>query len=112
MSSLNAVYTERNKLLALVAKQAIALGFQAGVMQDLSGDKCWQNVVIIDLPSGQCAWHIHKTEMVWFAFLDPYLGAWKGHSTEQKYARVQAAQYKPPSLEPELIYLENSGVFA
>ena len=131
MSDLNAVYSERNKLIALVAKQAIALGHQAGLLQDGDAAAPWQHVVVIDLPSGQVSWHIHDNELYWFAFLGAYEQAWDGHTTEQKYNRVLSAVYPAPLANPVLqggsvptargfcdseisswqeIYVENSGV--
>jgi hypothetical protein len=108
--SLNAVYTERNQLLSLVAKQAIALGFAAGVQRDQVAEPGWQSVVFVDLPSGQCSWHIHDSEMQWFDFLDYYSRPWDGHSTEEKYQRVLAATYPAPERISCTFYVENSGV--
>lgn len=51
----DAVYSERNRCVALLARMAIALGCRAGIGQhdpdDTFWDDEWRNIVFIDLPS-------------------------------------------------------------
>jgi len=93
------VYRERNMCVTLIARMATALGYHAGLAQhdpkDKNWDPAWKTIVYIDLPSGQVSWHIHESEIGWFADLRPYPGQWDLHTNEQKYARVLA--YAPPS---------------
>lgn len=104
MSDLNSVYAERNQLVALVAKMVIALGYAAGIRQDETEEPDWKNIVVVDLPTGQCSWHIHRREMPWFSFLGEYTTPWDGHTTQAKYDRVVNAEFPTP------IRLENSGI--
>lgn len=97
----DSVYAERNKLVAAVAKMAIALGCTAGLTQhdpkDRDWDDDWRNIVMIDLPEGQCSWHIHDSELPLFSFLPPYEQPWDGHSTDEKYQRLLASEFSSKS---------------
>lgn len=97
----DAAYAERNKLVALAAKMAIALGFRAGLGQhdpnDSQWDADWRTIVYIDLPEGQCSWHIHDSERVLFESLPIYEGQWDGHSTEEKYERIDRTDFQRKS---------------
>ena len=93
-------YKERNLLLVLLAKVAIASGYDAGLgkcdPEDTSWEADWQNVVFIELPGKngrmdmpvQCSWHVRDSELEDFSFLPPYKKPWDGHSTEEKYKRI------------------------
>lgn len=91
----NQAYKERNALVALLSKMfPSALGKHDET--DELWDDAWRNIVFIDLPDGQCSWHIHDTELPNFAHLIPPPGVafpinWDGHTTEEKYERVAAA---------------------
>lgn len=89
----NSAYSERNKCVALIARMAIALGLKAGrVITAIEGwDEEWHNCVYIDLPSGQVSWHYHSGESAQFAALPEYHGKWDGHTTDEKYDRVNKA---------------------
>jgi hypothetical protein len=89
----NSAYKERNQVLALAAKLAIEVGCRVGLSYDCSEhwDDEWRNTILIDLPSGQVSWHIHESELALFSFLNQYLGSWDGHSTKEKYQRVEKA---------------------
>lgn len=89
-NQINKVYTERNKLVALVMKFCLELGLEAGVSRDpgLSGDDPWGNIVYFEVPSGQCSFHIHDSEMGYFAGLPHYRKAWDGHTTTEKFQRI------------------------
>lgn len=88
---LDAVYFERNHLVALLARL-----FPSGLAKtNLEGwDPTWHNCVYIDLPTGQVSWHFHERELALFADLPPYEKAWDGHTTAEKYARVRACTEK------------------
>lgn len=95
----NFAYKERNYLVSLVAKMAIALGGKAGLGKhdpnDNDWDVDWRTIVFIDIPSvGQCSWHVHDSEVGLFNFLDEYDEKWDGHSTEDKYNRIAQAHFE------------------
>lgn len=84
-SEKNAVYHERNQLVALLARV-----YPSGVRKTVieGWDPEWENCVYIDTPAGQMAWHFNDAEMPLFAGLPPYDKPWDGHTTEEKYARL------------------------
>lgn len=81
----NQAYEERNRLVAVLARI-----WPSGVAKtDIEGwDPAWHNCVYIDTPVGQASWHFHDSDAHLFEGLPPYRGAWDGHSTEEKYARL------------------------
>src|SRR5260221_168478 len=89
-NQINKVYTERNKLISLVMKLCLELGLEAGISRDpgLPGDDPWGNTVYFEVPSGQCSFHIHDSEMSFFAGLPHYRRAWDGHTTPEKFQRI------------------------
>jgi hypothetical protein len=92
----NAAYHERDQVVALVARMALALGWRAGLRRhepdpDPAWEEGWENVVAIDLPTGMVTWHYHDSERSLFASLPPYPDHWDGHDTREKYRRVNAA---------------------
>jgi hypothetical protein len=95
LATKNAVYTERDKCVALIAAMAKALGYVVGrgehPADDTTWDVEWRNIVYIDLPTGQVSFHIHDRELPWFEGLASYGASWDGHTTEEKYARVLEA---------------------
>jgi hypothetical protein len=84
--SVDAAYRERNQLVALLARI-----YPSGTKRTaIEGwEPCWHGCVYIDSPAGQLSWHYHDSETHLFADLPPYAGEWDGHTTEQKYDRVQ-----------------------
>ncbi len=88
-----AVYTERNRLVAALARL-----FPSGVARtSIPGwDITWEQCVYVDLPTGQVSWHFHDSEAYLFEGLPPYAKPWDGHSTEEKYNRL-AALTTPPA---------------
>jgi hypothetical protein len=90
---LDSAYKERNKCVALIAKMAKVLGYSVGMgkhpEEDESWDREWMNIVYIDLPVGQISWHIHDSDLELFSFLSEYDGQWDGHTTEEKYERLE-----------------------
>jgi len=101
----DSVYRERNMLLVPLAKVLISLGYKAGLGKhdenDTTWEDDWRNIVFLEFPSKngspdlsvQASWHIHDSELEMFSFLPPYKGTWDGHSTEEKYKRVQEANF-------------------
>jgi len=85
-SKKNAVYHERDHLVALLARL-----YPSGVKQTaIEGwDPEWHGCVYIDAPTGQLSWHYHSSEHELFADLPPYAGECDGHSTGEKYRRLR-----------------------
>lgn len=92
-------YAERNKLVALLAHMALALGWKAGVgkhpEEDESWERDWRTILFVEVPSengwAQCAWHFHDSEEALLTGLPEYPGKWDGHTTPEKYTRVLEA---------------------
>lgn len=88
-------YEERNRVVALLVRMALSLGWKAGIgnHEDNPGedwDSEWRTLVVIELPAGQVSWHIHDSHLFLFEGFPKYDGEWDGHTTPQKYARVCA----------------------
>lgn len=81
----DAAYLERNQLVAALSKC-----FPSGVGRtEIPGwSPDWHNCVYVDLPTGQVSWHFHDSHGHLFNHLFAYGGKWDGHSTEEKYERV------------------------
>lgn len=83
-------YTERNKLVCLLSK-VFPSSIQDHVLKEgEQWDEDWRKVIFIELPTGQCSWHIHRLEEPMFAHLGDMGMKWDGHTTEEKYQRVDA----------------------
>jgi hypothetical protein len=84
-SALAAAYTERNRLVA-----ALARIYPSGTAKTaIEGwDPAWHGCVYIDAPRGQMSWHYHDSDAHLFESLPPYAGSWDGHMTDEKYARL------------------------
>jgi hypothetical protein len=52
-------------------------------------DPEWRYCIYIDLPAGQCSWHIHESEKDLLAGLPLYKPDWDGHTSDMKYARIR-----------------------
>jgi hypothetical protein len=78
-------YEERNRLVALLARL-----FPSGIRKtEIEGwEPEWHNCVYIDTPTGQLSWHYHDSEAHLFEDLPPYTKPWDGHSTPEKYHRL------------------------
>jgi hypothetical protein len=94
-AQLDNAYDERNRLVAALARFVVDggrawLGRHEGDPDHW--DPEWLNVVYVELPTGQCSWHVHDGDLPLFAFLQgrPALRPWDGHSTIEKYDRVDA----------------------
>lgn len=92
MSNMDKVYYERNALACLLAGCVNAIGggigLKAGMGKDPAQPEEWQNVVYIDLPTGQISFHIHERERHLFDDLPWYGGKWDGHTDTEKWERV------------------------
>jgi hypothetical protein len=82
----DAAYEERNRLVALLARM-FPSGLAKTAIEGWSED--WHNCVYINTPAGQLSWHIHDSQMYLFEGLPPYTGQWDGHTTEEKYDRIE-----------------------
>lgn len=71
-------YTERYDLVMLAIGQASKLGYGVGIRFDPTSTADWP-CVYIELPTGQVSWHVPKHQR-----------AWDGHSTVDKWARMEA----------------------
>lgn len=82
-------YAERNKLVALLSKVLPASIEQHVMKEGEPWDDDWRAVVFIGLPTGQATWHIHRQEEWMFQHLEPSGNIWDGHTTEEKYKRLE-----------------------
>lgn len=81
----NNAYRERNQCIAALSKI-----YPSGLRRDESDDRTYvlKDCVYIDLPSGQASWHILPSELHLFAHLGEYAAPYDGHSTAEKYERL------------------------
>ncbi len=81
-------YAERNRLVAVLTKLFPAyMGKHPA--DDADWDPEWTNIVFLNIPSGQCTWHVHDSEMWMFKHLEFVETAkWDGHTTAEKYERL------------------------
>jgi hypothetical protein len=87
----NAAYAERNRVVAWAALLSHQLGDVVRVTKTVieGWDPAWHNCVFVETPNGQASWHFHDTESHLFFGLTHMPHVWDGHSTEEKYARLQ-----------------------
>lgn len=79
-------YLERNRLVSLLSK-IFPSGTRKTAIDGWSED--WHGCVYIDLPTGQASWHYHDSQAWLFDHLGPYAGGYDGHTTDEKYARIE-----------------------
>lgn len=85
-------YYERNQLVAALSKLFPAW-IERHPDSDTTWDKAWRNIIFINLPTGQCSWHIHDSEFNNFQHLPQSVAgiqSWDGHTNEIKYERLAA----------------------
>lgn len=87
-SKLDAVYRERNLAAAALVRLAIAQGWDAGIGHDPNAEEGWQNVLFVDLPTGQVSWHVHSSEIEAFSSLQWHKKPWDNHTTMDKNTRL------------------------
>ncbi len=57
---------------------------------DADWDSEWRWIVYLQTPAGQLSWHVHDSELLLFRVLAVHEDrAWDGHTTEQKYLRLE-----------------------
>jgi len=79
-------YTERNRLVAFLADI-----FPASVFEDKGDDETPPSsikTVYIDTPAGQMSWHFMPRDEHLFMHLPDFTGQYDGHTTEEKYRRL------------------------
>jgi hypothetical protein len=83
-------YTERNRLVAFLARVAYNRGHVVSVTKtEIEGwESAWHNCVYVELPHGQASWHFHEDDAHLFKDLPVRHHPWDGHTTEEKYARI------------------------
>lgn len=81
-------YRERNHLVRVLTRL-----YDAHLSRHPDDDKDWENdwrwIVCVHTPAGQACWHIHDSEVSSFQHLNVRPNDWDGHSTEEKYARLE-----------------------
>ena len=88
-------YEERNRLVVLVVKMALAQGWKAGVgtHEDAPGqpwDPEWRTLVVVETPAGQASWHFHDSQRGLLEGVPAISARWDGHDTPTKYARLDS----------------------
>ncbi|MEU5442778.1 MULTISPECIES: WDGH domain-containing protein [Streptomyces] len=83
-TGIDPVYRERAHLVAhLAAAYPSSIGYA-----DPSEPE-WA-VVVVNLPTGQVTWHVAPSDMDLFEHVHRGAEGWDGHTTEEKYARLDA----------------------
>lgn len=87
MDALNSAYTERAQVIAALSKI-----FPSWLNKPTDEWEGFDYAVYIKLPTGQVSWHISNNDLHFFDHLerDNPLEPWDGHSTEEKYRRLNA----------------------
>ena len=90
MTPTDTAYLERNKLVVLLAHIIINSGRKAGRGYDTEAEEGWQNVILIDLPTGQISFHVADRDMEASGAdqLPIYSGDWDGHTSVEKWERL------------------------
>jgi hypothetical protein len=84
----NNAYWERNQLIDYLSK-LYPSWVEKHPLEDSELEDDWRNVIFIDMPGGQCSWHIHDTELPNFEHLNFRSGnSWDGHTRHEKYERI------------------------
>lgn len=96
---LRPVYRERGQLVAVLASLFPAVW----AYSDPAAPE-WP-VVYVDIPQGQCGWHLAKDDLDLFGHVpqvapDDPRARWDGHTTEEKYRRLAALASRPYALDP------------
>lgn len=82
----DAAYRERNRLVAALTR--LYPSHLALHGDDPTWDPEWLNIVCVHAPCGQLTWHIHDSELSMFQHLLFEPVDWDGHTTEEKYKRL------------------------
>lgn len=84
----DAAYTERNRLVAVLARLYPSHLADHRDEEGAHWDPEWRTVIFIQSPAGQLSWHLHDSDVPLFGGLPRGPNEWDGHTTEEKYARV------------------------
>lgn len=91
----DAAYVERDRLVCALSKLFPSwIGRHDN--RDTTWDDEWRWIVFVQLPTGQASWHVHDSEIGWFAHCATKGDAWDGHTTPEKYERLAALRAKEP----------------
>lgn len=82
------LYTERARCAIAIARGCRRMGLRVGIAVDPK-DPDWP-VLFVDLPTGQCSWHLSPLSRRDLAgdIQDDPTWIWDGHTTEEKYRRL------------------------
>jgi len=91
------LYVERAWCVIAFARAAQAGGCLVGFQLDVSlaEPHLWP-VLFVDLPTGQVSWHLSPRDRQDASDIGEYPGAWDGHTTEEKYRRLNAWRPNEP----------------
>lgn len=106
----NNAYHERDMLVALISK-VFPSYLAKHDPTDESWDKEWTNIVYVNLPTGQCSWHIKDNELPLFNHLSYSENNWDGHTTVEKYIRISKYRMGINRAEHELSDILDEGMF-
>lgn len=85
----NTAYSERDRLVCAISK-IFPSWLERHPLSDTTWEDDWRWIVFVQFPTGQASWHIHDSEEIWFDHLERRDGnSWDGHSTAEKYARIE-----------------------
>lgn len=87
-TSKDRAYRERNMLVAALSKL-----FDSHLCMhdenDATWERDWMTIVCIHGPCGQMTWHLHDSDVPLFSHLLYEQNHWDGHSTDEKYTRLE-----------------------
>ena len=101
LSEKDIAYAERDQLVAALGKLAIAIGGKCWLAQHDPADESWEDewrtIVYVWFPvTGQMSWHIHSDEIRQFnRWANSEASPWDGHTTEEKYRRLERLGHLP-----------------
>jgi len=99
--SKNGAYRERDQLVCALSK--LFPSWLGKHPENETWDHDWRTIVFVQLPTGQCSWHIHDSEAAMFSHLSRGSTAWDGHTTEEKYRRLAALRAARPAPTSERV---------
>jgi len=88
-SDKHGAYNERDRLVAVLSKLWPS-HLADHPADDLTWDDEWRTIVCVHSPVGQLTWHIKDGEQPLFVHLSKGDNDWDGHTTEQKYQRLES----------------------
>lgn len=94
-TAIDAVYAERDMVVALAARLAQLQGINVFVAPhipasaDEQWEEGWSSVIVIELPNASVSWHVKDSELPWFVHLPRQAThAYDGYTTQEKYQRL------------------------